>query len=303
MATLQAFKDDETILFDTSLICYGLVKSGNMALQQYWSRRFKRSAQLDPNDGANWWPVVVAPATGAPEKGSRSDQIWGFTIYNALSPICFITGPGTHVGSSVSGNAFTFFYANSSAATKFYCFDLMGDNLLGSPFLKTYDTTGRITFNSLQPPLNVIGAYSPPAPPAVNDERGRKLMTYNGGRVQKRQYVSADGGLGSQMDSIIDIALSAGVEYAAFLPWSRSANLIETNPTSSSTGPATQYGASEGAHGRVGGISFMFGAAAGTNEAYPGGMNSAPVSYANIPTDRFPTALVIATANLPFPYN
>jgi hypothetical protein len=307
MSTFQAFKENGQILFDTNLICYGLVKSGNMALQQYWGRRFLRSANLDPSDGSNYYPIVPVPAGSTPANGSRSDQLWGFSITNQISPICFITGPGTLIGTAISGGVFTFLYANSSPQTKFYCFDLMGDSLPGTTFLKTYDESGRITFNSLQSPLNVVGAFTPPLPPAANDPRGRKLLAYDGGRVQKRQYVSAvgasNGALATQMDSIFDIQLSAGVEYAAFLPWARTANTIESNPFAGSTGPMTQYGSSEGAYGRVGGISFMFGAAAGTNEAYPSGTGSVPVSYADIPTDRLPVALVIQTENLPFPFN
>lgn len=303
MANLVVYKDTGEILFDTNLISYGLIKSGYMSLQQYWSRRQKRSAQLDPNDGANWWPVVVYGAGDALPKGSRCDQLWGFTVFNAISPICFITGPGCAAGSTVSGSAMTFFYANATADTKFYCFDLMADNLAGTTFLKTYDTTGRITFNSLQPPLNVVATATPPAPPTANNPYGRKLQPYNGGRVSKRQYISANGSLASQMDAIFDISYVAGVEYAVYLPWSRSAGIIETDPSSGFTGPATQYSVAEGAYGRVGGISFIFGAAAGTNEAYPGGFNSAPASYDNIPTDRFPVALVIKTENLIFPFN
>ncbi|MFJ7792341.1 hypothetical protein [Pseudomonas sp. NPDC096950] len=303
MSNIEVFKDNGQILFDTSLICYGLIKSGNMSLQQYWSRRHLRSAQLDPNDGANWTAVVVVAGNGTPAQGSRSDQLWGFTVNNALSPICFITGSGTLIGTSISGGAFTFLYSNASTDTKFYCFDLMSDNLAGTTFIKIYDTTSKITFNSLQPPLNVVGAYQSPAPPAAGAPDGNKYLTYNGGRVQKRQYMGGapGGSLASQMDCIVDVSLSSGVEYAAFLPWSRAATITETQE--STTGGTIQYSVVEGAYGRVGGISFMFGASAGTNEAVPSGVNYAPATYKNIPTDRYPTALYIQTANLPFPFN
>ena len=233
---------------------------------------------------------------------SDLDPIHGFTVSSAQSPIVFIVGSGCLVGTIRSGSSITFLYCNAGIATKFYCFDLMADNIAGSPFLKTYRDDGVITFNSLQPPLNVVAAIAAPAPPVANDAYGRKLLTYDGGRAQKRRWQA--GTTESAMDCIVDITLGTGIEYAVFLPWARSAGIIETNPYQSSSGPVTQYSVSEGAYGRIGGISFMFGAAGGTTEAFPGGSTwSIPVSYTSIPVDRFPVALVIGTAGLPFPYN
>lgn len=292
MAQLRAYKDNGVILFDTNLISYGLIKSGYMTYLQSWTRRLLRSSNLDPNDGANYTPVVASTNYDV------GDNLWGFTVYNSISPIIFITGSGCLVGTQVSGNAITFMYTNASTSTKFYCFDLMADNIGGSPYLKTYDTNGRITFNSLQPPLNVIGAYQAPGPPAV-DRFGRYPNVYNGGYLNRRRSAYNYPGV----DSIIDIPLGA-IEYGVFLPWSRTAQCIDTQPADPQSGPVTVYGSSEGAYGRYGGISFIMGATAGTSQITPGGNQyTVPASWQNLPLDRMPTALLISTASYPFPYN
>lgn len=292
MAQLRAYKDNGQILFDTNLICYGLVKSGYMAYQQSWTRRLLLSSQLDPNNGANY------SAVNASTNYDAGDNLWGFTVYNFTSPITFITGSGCLVGTQISGNGITFLYTNASTSTKFYCFDLMANNIGGSPHLKTYDSSGRITFNSLQPPLNVIGAVQAPGPPAV-DGYGRYPVTYNGGYTSRRRSSYNWAGV----DSIIDIGLSS-YEYAAFLPWSRTATCFDTAPNSPSSGPITVYGSSEGAYGRWGGISFIMGATAGTSQITPGGSQyTVPASWSGLPTDRYPTALLIIGTSYPFPYN
>lgn len=297
MSNLTAYKDTGEILFDTNLICYGLVKSGYMSYMQSWSRRELRSAQLDPNDGANWFPIEV---TG---DASHTDGLWGFTVYNAISPIVFITGSGTLNGTAVSGAATTFYYSNADANTRYYCFDLMADNFGGSTYLKTWDTAGRLTFNSLQPPLNVIAAIQAPGPGGT-DGAGRYLTTYAGGyNVKRAELGPASPNRRPRLDSRVDIALNGGIEYAAYLPWSRSVginDLFDFNGYSS----YGQYGGVEGAYGRAGGMTFMFGASAGTTYANPGSSGqTVPCSFFNLPTDRYPVALLISTADLIFPYN
>lgn len=294
MANFVATKDTGELLFDTNRIVYGLVKSGYMSLQNAWSRRTLRSAQLDPNNGANWTESAYV-ATGS----ATGDDMYGFTISGAVSPIVFIVGSGCLQGQIRSGDTITFMYSAADANTRYYCFDTMRDNIAGSPFLKTWDVNGVMTFNSLQPPLNVIGAVQPPGPPAANDAYGRKLLAYDGGYVYRRKSSYGT----PQADCIYDIALTPGVEYAAFLPWSRICSIYDQTPNSPATGPMANYSVSEGAYGRIGGVSFVFGAAGGTTmQNLPGINGSLPVSYVNIPVDRIPQAIVISTAGLPFPF-
>lgn len=264
-----------------------------MAYINSWTRKILRSAQLDPNDGANWTATTATSGTGF------ADSMHGFMVANAISPIVFIVGPGCLQGTSISGTSMTFYYACADTSTKFYCYDLMADNMAGTTFLKTYNTGGRITFNSLQVPLNVEGAVQAPGPGGL-DPNGRYKTTYAGGSNRHRQ--AGVGGQVTKVDSYIDIGLASGVEYAAFLPWSRSCRINDLYSGNAFT--LTQYGGAEGAYGMTGGVSFMFGAAGGTTEAHPGGGGqSIPYSFENIPTDRYPSALVIRTTNLPFPFN
>lgn len=295
MARFAAYKENGQMLFDTTKISYGLVKSGFMTFQQSWARRALRSAQLDPSNGANWTPVRVIDR-------DVGDNLFGFTLVNARNPIVFLVGSGTLNGSQRSGNTITFFYSNATEATRYYCFDLMADNIAGSPYLKTYTPDGVLTFNSLQPPLSVVTQITAP-PPDTASFGGRIYSPYAGGRLERRQLTVPPNYRYPQADVIFDLALSSGVEYAAFLPWSRSAGIWDFN--AGYPGKSAAYAVVEGAYGRSGGISFMFGASAGStySDATAGPGVPAGVSFSGLATDRYPTALVIQTSNLPLPYN
>lgn len=298
MSSLVAYKETGELLFDTNLICYGLVKSGYMAYIQSWTRRELRSSGLDPNDGNNWTPIGIY---GDP---SFTDTLHGFTVWNWISPVAFITGPGCLNGTTINADgSMTFLYSNAGTGTKFFCFDLMADNMPYSASLKTYNTSQRITFNSLQPPMNVVAAVQAPGPGAV-DQFGRYTVLYSGGYTQKEPELGAASPYRrKRATSRVNIPLTAGVEYAAYLPWSRSVTFNDMYTFNGFDSPA-QYGGQEGAYGYYGGISFMFGASAGTTNAalFTAGY-SAPISFSNLPTDRYPIALVVNTAGLIFPYN
>ena len=287
MPQLVIRKSDGSLLLDTNNITYGLVKSGYLAYTSSWTRRTLKSLGLDPNDGANWTPSVQV------NDPNRYDQMWSFTVTNAKSPIVFLVGSGVLNGTTTSGTSITYHYSNASASTKFYCFDLMADNLVGSPFLKTFNSSGVLTFNSLQVPLNVIGTATPPGPTAPSGTYGVQ-NAYNGG-VSVPRY-SGDDPYTQKTDCVFNIALTAGVEYAAHLPWNRGCGLCDGN----SIGGAPLYSVAEGAYGRTGGISFMFGAFGGTTLVTATAPR--PYGYYQVPTDRIPTALIITTANLPFPF-
>jgi len=290
---MKVKKDTGELLFDTDFICYGLVKSGYMVYQETWHRRTLRSAQLDPNNGANWYPVTITY-----DPAHKTDSLYGFTIYNAISPIVFIVGPGCLNGTSISGNALTFHYSNAGTTTKFFCFDLMADNIAGSPYMKTWDVNGVMTFNSLQPPLNVVYAIQAPPPPAPSG--GRYGVTYEGGYNYSLNSGPVNEYNWPRLISRVDIQLSAGYEYAAYLPWSRSVGIYDAFPYATGSDSYTQYGGIEGAFGNAGSMSFIFGASAGTTHSHPPATNT---HFFSLPTDRYPVALVIRTDNLPFPYN
>lgn len=295
VAKLTVTKETGELLFDTTRICYGLVKSGYLTYISSWSRRTLRSAQLDKNDGASWTTsseAVVSDGTW--------DPMYGFTLSNFKSPIVFLTGPGCLVGTVVSGASITFYYANAGASTKFYCFDFMANNIAGSPYLKTYDASGVLTFNSLQVPLNVVATLQAP-PPSVDTGSGIRGWAYEGGTNQVlQQWLSTVNGRQRypKAQCIYTYSLSAGVEYAAYLPWARSAGLTLGIDVAGNT---TDGGVSEGAYGGVGGVTFQMGSTGGTTfDTQVVQING--FRWHNVPLV-FPTALVIKTANLQFPFN
>ncbi|WQG57647.1 hypothetical protein RHM66_22155 [Pseudomonas sp. RTB3] len=254
-----------------------------------WRRLELRGVNLDPNLGSSW--------TDANRPG---DNQFGFTLANPQSPIVFLVGKGTATGVSVSGSSKTFLYAGGGTGTKYFCFDLMRDDGLSGPALKTRnETTGALTFLSRQRPLKVIASIRAPSPGAT-DAYGRPITTYVGGRNEKIAYQTQSGS--SILHSVVDISLESGVEYAAFLPWNRSCGVIDSNTVEG--GYTSTYGLAEGAFGRTGGISFFF-APPGrtTQQAWPSNSASFPYSFHSLPTDRFPSALVISAAGLPFPFN
>ena len=194
-AKLVVKKESGELLFDTSKICYGLVKSGTFTYMERWQRKYLRGFDLDPNKGSSWEDSFRA-----------GDDMYGFSLSQAVSPIVFIVGRGCFNGSALAGSDMYFYYSGANASTKFYCFDLMRNDIPGGPYLKTFNEAGEITFNSLQAPLNVIASMGAPAPTGT-DRYGRRYG-YAGGRWElvRRQTANVD----SQAHHLIDIPLSAG---------------------------------------------------------------------------------------------
>jgi hypothetical protein len=287
MASLIVRKPDGSVLFDTQYITHGLVKSGYLQADETWPRRYLRSINLDPNAGSSYDDSTRA-----------GDQMFSITVGNAVNPICFIVGKGCLQGTARTANTVKFFYSGGDTNTKAYVFDLMNDNVAGNkPWLKTRRADGSISFNSLQVPLNILYTIQAPAPAAL-DQYGRYTGPYSGGAWQTVRFQTA--AVDPQAHYVVDVGLPGGVEYAAFLNFSRgctgywSGNLTGVNPQT--------VDMSEGAYGRVGGMSFMFGPAGAGIDAAFGGIMSVPGSVGALITDRYPIALVIATTVLPFPY-
>jgi hypothetical protein len=288
MTGLIVKKLDGSLLFDTSKITYGLVKSGNLAYISNWGRRGLKSPGLDKNDGASW----TAPNEIVANDNSL-DIMHGFTLANFKSPIVFLVGPGCLNGTTQSGTTITFYYVNASPSTKYYCFDLMADNIAGSPYLKTFDTSGNCTFNSLQPALNIIGTQSPPAPSGLPYTGGTNQMLQTSGTSASGRIIYP------RAQCTFTYNFTAGVEYAAHLPWSRGCGLT-IGTDLSPIAQASNSGCVEGVYGGTGFITFMMAnSAASTYDTQILAVNG--YQWQNIPT-LLPTALIIRTANLPFPF-
>lgn len=302
MAELIVRKQNGEILFDTSKITYGLMKSGYMSVIENWTRRAFKGGNVDPNNGKNWTASTVTQSL------RFSDVIYGFTVINAVSPIVFIVGSGCLQGTKLSGGAMTFLYTNASVNTKFYCFDLMRDIFPGGGYLKAKGADSVMSFNSLQPPLNIIRAIQAP-PPIGTQATGYPIpfssRPYENAILKVEQRNISPVFLSNILTAKVTINIKVGIEYAACLPWSRGCQ-IWTHGSDEEVWPAYRYGGSEGCGGGLGGIQFMFGPAGGTPEENPmvGGPGVAmPPNFSQVATDRLPTALVIETANLPFPFN
>ena len=281
-------KSDGTLLFDSRKITYGLVRSGSMQYLETWSRRLYRGGNQDPAYGTSW------SASGLTGSGANfSDDMYGFTIPNARSPIAFITGSGSlnTIRKSAGGSA-TFIYSGASVNSRFFCFDLMSDTLPGKPYLKTFLPSGVLTFNSLQPPLRVIRSIQ--APPAGGG------LPYAGGGIEFFGRSSGGAPFGFTTRFSYTMQLTPGVSYAAHCPWSRGCTI---QPNANNTFIyRQQIGLIEGCAGSVGLIYFQYNPAGGT----PNPLDVPPVgvnTFRGIVADPRPVALLIDTANYPFPFN
>ncbi|WP_256347086.1 hypothetical protein [Pseudomonas sp. D2002] len=300
MAQLVAKRQDGTLLFDTNNITYGLVKSGYMTFIETWRRRQFKGGNVDPNWGGNWTESTVSQSV------AFSDVIYGFAVVNAKSPIVFLTGSGCLQGTKIIGNSMVFLYTNASANTKFYCFDLMQDAFVGRGYLKARKPDSSMSFNSLQPPLNIVSAIQ--APPPIGTQATQYPIPvgskpYAGAVFAREQIQTGPNFQVNIYTARVTMSIRPGIEYAAYLPWSRGCQIWVYG--SNEPYNTFRYGGSEGCGGIVGGIQFMFGPAGGTPEDHPMVVTGTPMppSFSQVATDRLPTALAIETSGLPFPFN
>lgn len=276
-------EQDRQLLFDTEFICYGLRKSGYLRFIENWPQKTLRSSQLDPNNGANWV-----------SDSSPREPIYGVSLAKWSSPIAFLVGDGSPCGEAIVNGEKTLLFVGASAATKVYVFDLMTDDgpITGMKCFR--DSPWELTFNSGQPPLNIIASVEAPAlGPLVAPGYDYRYTAYSGGY---NLMIGTNGGTTYfQMKSCVDVPVVAG-ELAAAITFTRSA---ACNGSYSGSG-GFEVGSQEGAFGYVGGIRFMFTVAAATTSSIVG---SYPYNYWRAIPELLPRALVIRTAGLPFPFN
>lgn len=287
MAQLIVRKEDGSILFDTSKISYGLIKSGYMSLVEDWGR-YVLAQGADPTFGGNWY-----------QDNTRTDPVYGFSVTGARSPVVFIVGKGVVAGTKIVGDTMTFLYTCADTSTKFYCFDLMVDKGTG-PKLKCYNDQGVLTFNSIQTPMNVIAAVTPPDVGPSGGYGGTVLTAYAGGTNQIIRGATTE--RSPSFHSIVDIPVAGGGEVAAFLPWNRSFTAIQRLGIIQNV--PVIYSHAEGCYGGQGKVTFMFGVAGTTTQG-----NDAPTvapevlaCYRSVFNNPKPTALVVRTLGLPFPF-
>jgi hypothetical protein len=276
-------ESDQELLFDTDLICYGLRKSGYLQFVANWSQKYIRSIGLDPNNGANWY-----------DDPSPREPIYGISLSKWASPLAFLVGDGSPCGEMLVGGVKTLLFVGASANTKAYVFDLMTDDGPVTGLKCFRDSPSELTFNSGQPPLNIIASVEAPPPgPLVSPSYDFRYTAYAGGY---NAIIGTNGGTTYfQMKSYANVPVAAG-ELAAAITFTRSA---ACNGSHSGSGGG-EVGSQEGACGYNGGVRFMFTVAAATTETVTGGF---PYDYWRGIPALLPRALVIRTAGLPFPFN
>ncbi|MFD2641874.1 hypothetical protein [Pseudomonas japonica] len=292
-AALKVYKEDGSLLFDTEKITYGLLKSGYLIYQLSWPRLSYRSAQLPPND------------PGSYAESSTVDAIHGFSVAGAVAPIVFISGSGISCGSSKEGDITTFYFIGASPSTKYFYFDTMR-NVLSGAGLKCYSESGSLTFNSLQCPLNIVArvAAPPPPPPNIIGGYASYVVPFAGATRLATRFI--DSGLYYCVSRVF-IPVGMG-EFATSTTFSRSfgqgfmGSMSVPGPGVFPAG-AMQQAHMDGAYGASGGIYFMSCDAARTTMFWGTQAPYMSNSYFNIPTDKYPEALVIRVDNLPFPFN
>ncbi|MEC4024528.1 hypothetical protein VSO52_17255 [Pseudomonas fulva] len=294
---MQAFKDNGELLWDTNLICYGLLKSGPLNVVDVWPRYLYKSLDLNPNEESSWREDIP------------KQPITGITVYDSISPVVFLVGDGSRCGEMVSGNARTLLFYGTTPETKAYVFDLMRD-VGDSSGLNCYSDTGVLTFTSGMPPLNIAALVG--APPLDDIIPGTENMPqpnqqWNAFKNGTTEEVFS--GLGTYTPYLKGIGTVPvfNEEIAAHLTFSRSGGVVwrSGSPVGGSTegvsnGPGSVMGMQEGCGGTSDGkVRFFFIPAPTTTRR--GLTNNANIWF-DIPRDRNPSALVIKTSQYPYPF-
>lgn len=296
MTGLVVTREDGSVMFDTSKISYGLVKSGYLVDAGGVNRLVCTTSQCraDPSWGGNWT-----------ETGNYGDRVFSFSVTGSKAPIVFLSGSGVFIGTTVVGDVRTFKYMDAAPTTKFFCFDLMEDIGTG-PAMRAFTDDGTLTFNSRQPPLNVVRVVQATGigAPVNSPVAGWYHTVYAGGYSERFNFRIQNGFyFYTCARSSLNIALPGLGECAAFIPWSRGATAafrIDANGTGAYT--AEGVNVTEGCFGTTTGVRFTCTVGRTSVGEYQPTSVPADVCFRGIPTSRLPTALVIQTLNLPFPF-
>lgn len=272
---LIARGESGNVLYDTSKSIYGLIKSGPVTYHGRWMR-------LRPSGG------------GYP---SYQDSIYKFEVEGGVSPILFVYGDCGKPYQSKEGTKQVFYFAGPIGELKIYCFDIMRP-IFSGPALKTRAEDGRFTFNSLQWPLNVIGASTPPPPEGVG---GDSIRPFAGGRSGILQYPTMGSGIAGSMYARVKINLNASKKYAAHIPWSRGVEWVYPFETGGGHVDNFRGSGEEGCSGTDGGVNHLIWTAPETT--FGSVHTTTPVRFFNMAWDRLPRCPYIDIAEYPYPFD
>lgn len=289
-----AYRDDNTRMFHSDFITYGLRASGYLTHVNTWPRYLLRSAQLDPNNPANY------------NLTAAYDPIMGFTVQGTIAPVAFINGPGMYVGSHYENGATTFYYMMANEATRIWVFDTMRN--FPTAGLKCFadDANNTLTFNSAMVPLNVVARVNYPAP-VMSGVNGFYSQVFPGSSRRWVRYKNA-GNSAVTLNSVAFQSLGAG-NFACTSTFTRffAQGKMDGNYPDGEGGSGTpklayvySMSAIDGCYGASGGIYLS------TNDAPRCPMvpnnNTGTNTWFSIPTNRYPSAIVINIDEYPFPY-
>nr|BFD43162.1 hypothetical protein FFPRI1PSEUD_46610 [Pseudomonas sp. FFPRI_1] len=267
---LIARDESGNVLYDTSKSIYGLIKSGPVEYAGTW-RRFQPSGAVSV----------------------YYDNIYKFEVEGAISPLVFVTGASNKPFQSKEGSKTVFYFAGQVDGIKVYCFDVMRPIFTG-PALKTRKDDGRFTFNSLQQPLNVIGASTPPAPASFPNGT---QVPFSGGSIGVLISQPTGSTLGGVLWAYYTVNLDASKTYAAHIPWDRGCGFV------SQLGSDTVFRGAvhEGCYGQQGSIVHCMWNSPETT--YAGVHSTTPQGFTSLLADRRPSCSYIDTAEYPYPFN
>ncbi|TKW65154.1 MAG: hypothetical protein DI616_15620 [Paracoccus denitrificans] len=279
------WKEDQSVLYDTNNICYGLHTAGYLSFYTSYGYWVKRSAQLPPYP-KNYMLV------------NFNQPIYAIAVSNWIAPVVFITGHGSPCGDVVVNGIKYFLFVGASTSTKAYVFDRMTD-VPTTGFKHWRESDGTLIFNGGQPPLNIVQTSVPPP------DRAPEFSSAEFPNMTDSPYVGSTNGW-LQNDSwaygaIVAVPITAGVEYAASINFTRQSGMVRGYGSSGAGGalPTGKMSAQEYCVGYNGGVYWGFTVTTGfINDIYG---NNGSFFYA-MPRDRRPSAAVIRTSDYPFPF-
>lgn len=252
-------------LVDSDFITYGLIRCGSMA----------KITDAYRNNG-------VLP---------YYDEVYGFTITGAISPIIFIAGRGVFQQVVRSGNSLTYWYAHASTSTRFYVFDQMRDLGAGPAKLRLWDIASVCTLDSMMPFMDINGKVIPPDPVLDSAGYGRG---YAGATTISGSANGPNPDHGNATILMDLYAVPVGGDCAVNLTWSRYVS-------HSDKFGFYRFSALEGAYGEGANVVFIMATEAGC--VVNDNVLTTPNTFFDIARPRKPTAMYIDATTLPFPYS
>lgn len=158
-------ESDGVVLIDSSLINYGLVKSGFVVKNGTWDVPYRDSDTNFPD-----YYYVMSK--------------WEVRV-RGIAPILMMHGRAIliEINKGSLPDEFIYVFAGCSPQTRYYAYDLMREPNNQAVRFRLWDENGNITFNSKQWPLNVFDTVSLPG-----NSQWNSTSPYDGGNADGTYY-------------------------------------------------------------------------------------------------------------------